>query len=45
DDGVGPGAGTASTGLTGLRERADAAGARLRIGRSDLGGFSVRVEL
>ncbi|OZD43202.1 histidine kinase [Rhodococcus sp. 06-1477-1B] len=44
DDGCGP-ASTASTGsgLTGLRERVETAGARLTIGRSDLGGFTVKV--
>ncbi|QEO13331.1 sensor histidine kinase [Agromyces intestinalis] len=55
DDGVGPSAGAegaggaafdtanASNGLRGLRERVESAGARLSIGRSDLGGFSLRV--
>ncbi|MDF2664568.1 MAG: signal transduction histidine kinase [Microbacterium sp.] len=44
DDGRGPAA-SASTGsgLTGLRERVETAGARLLIGRSDLGGFNVKV--
>ncbi|MDU0326269.1 sensor histidine kinase [Microbacterium sp. KSW2-21] len=44
DDGCGP-ASTASTGsgLTGLRERVETSGARLTIGRSDLGGFKVKV--
>ena len=44
DDGCGP-ASSASTGsgLTGLRERVETAGARLQIGRSDLGGFIVKV--
>lgn len=44
DDGCGP-ASTASTGsgLTGLRERVETSGARLTIGRSDLGGFRVKV--
>jgi two-component system sensor histidine kinase DesK len=46
DDGVGPVASTASsTGLTGLRERVAEAGGTMTIGRSDLGGFSVKVEL
>ncbi|UOE44722.1 sensor histidine kinase [Agromyces larvae] len=34
---------SASNGLRGLRERAEADGARLSVGRSDLGGFSLRV--
>lgn len=44
DDGCGP-ATSASTGsgLTGLRERVETSGARLLIGRSDLGGFNVKV--
>ena len=44
DDGCGP-ASTASTGsgLTGLRERVETSGARLTIGRSDLGGFRLKV--
>lgn len=46
DDGVGPPeTTTASTGLSGLRERVQAAGGRLTVGRSDLGGFSLRVTL
>ncbi|MFB7891989.1 sensor histidine kinase [Microbacterium sp. NPDC056044] len=46
DDGVGPsGSSAGSTGLVGLRERVEAAGGRLTIGRSDLGGFSLRVTL
>jgi len=46
DDGVGPAtSGFSSTGLAGLRERVESAGGRLRIGRSDLGGFSVKVTL
>lgn len=46
DDGRGPTeAATTSTGLAGLRERVEAAGGRLTIGRSDLGGFSLRVTL
>lgn len=48
DDGVGPlegGAGGDGTGLTGLRERVDAAGGRLSVGRSELGGFRLEVAL
>jgi two-component system, NarL family, sensor histidine kinase DesK len=46
DDGVGPTpAATSSTGLSGLRERVEAAGGRMTVGRSDLGGFSLRVQL
>ncbi|KAA9108466.1 sensor histidine kinase [Microbacterium rhizomatis] len=46
DDGVGPTrAAGSSTGLAGLRERVEAAGARMSVGRSDLGGFSLRVTL
>ena len=45
DDGVGPLAAEAGTGLTGLRERVDAAGGRLSVGRSDLGGFRLEVTL
>lgn len=46
DDGVGPVvASAASTGLGGLRERVEAAGGRMTIGRSDLGGFSLRVAM
>lgn len=46
DDGVGPvAASAASTGLGGLRERVEAAGGRMTIGRSDLGGFSLRVAM
>lgn len=46
DDGVGPQQSSASsTGLTGLRERVEGAGGRLSIGRSDLGGFALRVTL
>ncbi len=46
DDGVGPAAAAASsTGLAGLRERVEAAGGRMSLGRSDLGGFSLRVSL
>lgn len=51
DDGTGPEpAGSGPTngsvqghGLAGLRERAEAAGASVRTGRSDLGGFGLRV--
>ncbi|WP_058596225.1 sensor histidine kinase [Microbacterium testaceum] len=44
DDGCGPSS-TASTGsgLTGLRERVETSGARLTVGRSDLGGFTLKV--
>ena len=46
DDGVGPDAATGTgTGLLGLRERVEAAGGRMSIGRSDLGGFSLKVML
>ncbi|WP_375385940.1 sensor histidine kinase [uncultured Microbacterium sp.] len=46
DDGVGPSTSAgSSTGLAGLRERVEAAGARMTVGRSDLGGFSLRVSL
>lgn len=47
DDGVGPasGAGTAGSGLIGLRERVEAAGGRLTLGRSELGGFLLKVAL
>lgn len=47
DDGAGPGPGTAAAGggLGGLGERARAAGAAMSIGTSELGGFSVRVQL
>ncbi|GAA1955559.1 sensor histidine kinase [Microbacterium deminutum] len=46
DDGVGPTASAASsTGLKGLRERVEAVGGRMTVGRGDLGGFSLRVEL
>lgn len=52
DDGVGPGgqepAGphpTAGNGLAGLAERAAAAGATLELGRSELGGFRLRLTL
>ncbi|WP_295777217.1 sensor histidine kinase [uncultured Microbacterium sp.] len=47
DDGVGPasGAGTAGSGLIGLRERVEAAGGRLMLGRSEWGGFLLKVTL
>ncbi|WP_291054311.1 histidine kinase [Herbiconiux sp.] len=46
DDGCGPVAASASSsGLAGLRERVESAGARMSVGRSDLGGFSLRVLL
>lgn len=46
DDGIGPStAATSSTGLAGLRERVEGSGARMSIGRSDLGGFSLKVML
>jgi len=47
DDGVGAVASAegSGTGLSGLRERVDAAGGRLSIGRSDLGGFRLEVTL
>ncbi|WP_253941165.1 sensor histidine kinase [Microbacterium sp. SYP-A9085] len=46
DDGVGPAASkVSSTGLGGLRERVEAVGGRMSIGRSDLGGFSLTVTL
>lgn len=46
DDGIGPQPPTGtSSGLTGLRERVEAAGARMTVGRSDLGGFSLKVAL
>jgi len=40
----GPGTATVSSGLLGLRERADAVGATLTAGRSAMGGFELRVE-
>jgi len=44
DDGCGPSAPAASgSGLAGLRERVETAGARMTVGRSDLGGFRVKV--
>jgi two-component system, NarL family, sensor histidine kinase DesK len=46
DDGVGPVASSASsTGLAGLRERVESVGGRMTVGRSDLGGFSLKVAL
>jgi two-component system sensor histidine kinase DesK len=45
DDGVGPVLSGSGTGLAGLRERVDAAGGMLSIGRSDLGGFRLEVTL
>ncbi len=46
DDGVGPAAAAASSsGLAGLRERVESSGARMSVGRSDLGGFSLKVML
>lgn len=46
DDGIGLADGDPwSTGLNGLRERVEAAGGRLSVGQSDLGGFSLRVSL
>lgn len=44
DDGRGPsGASSSGSGLPGLRERVETAGGRMTVGRSDLGGFRVRV--
>ncbi|MDL9978006.1 sensor histidine kinase [Microbacterium sp. ASV49] len=45
DDGVGPAGANSGTGLSGLRERVDAAGGILAVGRSDLGGFRLEVTL
>lgn len=46
DDGVGPTQSSeGASGLSGLRERVEAAGGRLTVGRGDLGGFSLKVEL
>ena len=42
--GAGSGAGSGH-GLAGLRERVEAAGGRLSVGRSDLGGLRLRVRL
>ncbi|MFI5958614.1 histidine kinase [Cryptosporangium sp. NPDC051539] len=45
-EGAGPGPGALpGNGLTGLRERVEAAGGTLTVGRSDLGGFLLRVTL
>ncbi len=44
DDGRGAsGASSSGSGLTGLRERVETSGGRMTVGRSDLGGFRVRV--
>lgn len=43
DDGTGPGRSVAGNGLAGLRERAEAAGAKVLIGDTDQGGFRLRV--
>lgn len=44
DDGRGPsGSLSSGSGLAGLRERVETAGGRMTVGRSDLGGFRVRV--
>lgn len=44
DDGRGPSAAASSgSGLAGLRERVETSGGRMTVGRSDLGGFRVRV--
>lgn len=45
DDGVGPVESGSGTGLSGLRERVDAAGGILSVGRSELGGFRLEVTL
>lgn len=47
DDGVGPSShgNPSSTGLAGLRERVESAGGRMAVGRSDLGGFNLKVTL
>ncbi len=46
DDGVGPREPSAgASGLAGLRERVEAGGGRMSVGRSELGGFSLRVAL
>jgi two-component system sensor histidine kinase DesK len=46
DDGVGPsGSSSSANGLSGLRERVEGAGGRMSVGRSDLGGFSLKVQL
>lgn len=43
DDGRGPSGASSGSGLSGLRERVETAGGRMSVGRSDLGGFRVRV--
>jgi two-component system sensor histidine kinase DesK len=43
DDGAGAGRSMAGNGLTGLRERAEAAGAQLLVGVAEDGGFRLRV--
>jgi two-component system sensor histidine kinase DesK len=43
DDGVGPGGAVSGSGLTGLRGRSAAAGARVEIGTASEGGFLLRV--
>ncbi|MFF7682455.1 sensor histidine kinase [Microbacterium sp. NPDC007973] len=44
DDGCGPSpAASTGSGLTGLRERVETSGARLTVGRGDLGGFTLKV--
>jgi len=43
DDGSGPGRSSAGNGLTGLRERAEAAGAQVLIDGAEHGGFRLRV--
>jgi len=45
DDGVGAASTGSGTGLAGLRERVDAAGGRMSVGRSELGGFRLEVTL
>jgi two-component system sensor histidine kinase DesK len=45
DDGVGPTGAGSGSGLAGLRERVDAAGGTMSVGRSDLGGFHLEVRL
>lgn len=46
DDGIGPRTSPdGGSGLAGLRGRVEAAGGRMSVGRSDLGGFSLRVTL
>ena len=43
DDGRGPSGASSGSGLSGLRERVETAGGRMSVGRSDLGGFRVKV--